>query len=324
MIPAVARRLASLVLTLLAAAVVVFWALSVLPGDPASFMLGTQADPASLAALRAELGLDRPLAERFGAWLAGMATGDMGTSHIYRVPVGDLVGERLAVSLPLAAMALAMAVAVGLPLGAAAALQHGRAGDTAISVLAQAGLAVPNFWFGLLLVLVFSSWLGWFAAGGFPGWSEGYVAGLGALVLPAIALALPQAAILVRVTRAALLEVLSQDFMRTARAKGLDARRALVRHALPNALVPVLALMGLQFSFLLAGGIIIESVFAIPGLGQLVFQAVLQRDLPVVQAVVMLLVAAVVVVAMLVELLQVAVDPRLRRPDGPLRAEAGR
>ncbi len=307
-----AARLLGLAGTLIAASVIVFALVEIVPGDPARFMLGLQADGEAVEAVRRDLGLDRPIAERFFAWLAGMVQGDFGTSFTYRVPVSDLIGERLAVSVPLALMALMISTAIALPAGILAASRRGRPADTAIMGLSQVGLAIPNFWFGLLLVLVFSIGLRWFSAGGFPGWEVGVPAGLKALLLPALALAVPQAAILARVMRSALLETLGEDYMRTARAKGLSPGAALRRHAVRNALIPVLTVLGLQSAFLLAGTVIIETVFYLPGLGRLVFQAITQRDLMVVKGVVMCMVFAVVVIMVLVDLAYAAADPRIR------------
>jgi len=308
-----AGRTAALLATLLAASLAIFVLVDVLPGDPAAYMMGLNASPAAIAALRAEYGLDAPAWKQYLDWLLGLLHGDFGTSYTYRVPVGGLIAERLAVSLPLALYALALAVAIALPLGLAAAARRGRRADALLMGVAQAGLSIPNFWLGLLLILAFAVERHWFAAGGFPGWAGGAGPALAALTLPAVALAVPQGCILARVLRAALGETLDEDYVRTARAKGLTARQALVRHALPNALIPVLTVLGLQFSFLLAGAIIIETVFALPGLGRLIFQATAQRDLIVVRSVVLLLVAAVVAVNFVVELLYAVVDPRLRQ-----------
>jgi len=306
-------RLASLVLSLVVASLVIFAAVEVVPGDPAAFMLGMNAAPDTVAALRHELGLDLALPLRYLAWTGGMLAGDFGLSYTYRVPVADLVLARLGVSLPLALYALALSTLIAFPVGLVAAARRGRAADWGIMAGTQLGIAVPNFWFAMLLVLVFAIRLRWFAAGGFPGWEAGPSANLKALTLPAVALALPQAAILARVLRSALIETMGQDYIRTARAKGLSERRTLVAHALRNAMIPVLTILGLQFSFLIAGGIIIENVFFLPGLGRLVFQAITQRDLIVVESVVMLLVFAVILVTFLTDLAYAAVDPRLRR-----------
>ncbi|MFV0472765.1 MAG: ABC transporter permease [Pikeienuella sp.] len=306
-------RILSLCLSLIAASVAIFAVVEVIPGDPASFMLGMNAAPDTLAAMRAEMGLDQPLALRYLDWIFGMAAGDFGISYTYRSPVSELVAERVVVSLPLTIYALILATAVAIPAGLLAASRRGRGADWGVMAATQLGLAVPNFWFAILLVIIFSINLRWFSAGGFPGWDGGVLPALKALTLPAIALALPQASILARVMRSALLDTLDEDFIRTARAKGLSRRQALWRHAFRNALIPVLTIIGLQFSFLIAGAIIIEQIFFLPGLGRLIFQGITQRDLIVVESVVMILVFAVILVTFLVDLAYAWVDPRLRR-----------
>ena len=312
MLSFVLRRAFTLVATLMAASVVIFFTLEVLPGDPAAFMLGLNVAPEALAALREQLGLDAPVLVRFWQWVTGMLQGDFGISYTYRVPVANLISDRLFVSLPLAIYALALAILIGIPVGVLAAIKRNGPVDTAAMGLAQIGIALPNFWFAMLLVLLFSVTLRWFSSGGFPGWDDPGAA-FAALTLPALALALPQASILARVMRSSLLDTLDEDYVRTARAKGLSRGQALWHHAFRNALIPVLTIMGLQFSFLLAGGIIIENVFYLPGLGRLAFQAITARDLIVVRSVVMILVFAVVLVTFLVDLGYAAIDPRLRR-----------
>lgn len=307
-----AKRLISLLLSLAVASLVIFAVIEVAPGDPASFMLGTNAQPDTLAALREELGLDQSTPARYLSWVSGMLSGDFGTSYTYRTPVSEMISDRLQVSLPLALYALLLSTAIALPAGIYAAARRGKPGDLAVMGATQLGVAIPNFWFAMMLVLIFAINLRWFGAGGFAGWENGVLTGLHSLTLPAIALALPQAAILTRVMRSALLDILGEDFIRTARAKGLSNRQALWRHGLRNALIPVLTIIGLQFSFLLAGSIIIEQVFYLPGLGRLVFQAISSRDLIVVESVVMLLVFAVITVNFIVDLAYAAVDPRLR------------
>ncbi|WP_187429542.1 Glutathione transport system permease protein GsiC [Roseobacter fucihabitans] len=308
----VLKRLLSLVLSLAVASLIIFAVIEIAPGDPASFMLGINAQPETLAALRSELGLDAPKLQRYFDWVGGMLTGDFGTSYTYRTPVSDMVAARIGVSLPLALYALILSLVIAFPAGLYAASRRGRAGDLGVMGATQLGVAVPNFWFAMMLVLVFAIHLRWFSAGGFPGWDEGVFAALKSLTLPAIALALPQAAILTRVMRSALLDVLGEDYMRTARAKGLTARQTLWRHGLRNAMIPVLTIIGLQFSFLFAGTIIIEQVFYLPGLGRLIFQSISARDLIVVESVVMLVVFAVIMINFLVDLAYAAVDPRLR------------
>lgn len=312
MIAFLARRLLTGFATMLLASVVVFCVLEILPGDPALLMLGMNAAPEALATLREQLGLNDPLLIRYFGWIFGLLSGDFGRSFTYSSPVIDLIAERAVVSLPLAVIALALSTAIAIPVGIFTAARRGKPADTITMGAAQIGVAVPNFWFALLLVYVFAVWLRLVPAGGFPGWSAGLWPGLKALILPAVALALPQAAILARVTRSAMLEVLGEDYIRTARAKGMPRRTVLWRHALRNAMIPVLTILGLQFAFLIAGTIIIENVFYLPGLGRLVFQAITQRDLIVVEGVVILLVASVIVVNIVVDICYALVDPRLR------------
>ena len=312
MLTYVTKRLGSLCLSLIVASLVIFACIEIVPGDPASFMLGINAQPDTIQALRVELGLDQSLAQRYLGWVGGLLGGDMGTSYTYRTPVSDIVSDRLQVSLPLALYALTLTVVVAFPVGILAAARRGSVTDITVMGATQLGVAIPNFWFAILMVILFAINLRWFSAGGFPGWDAGIFPAMKALTLPAIALALPQASILARVMRSSLLDTLSEDYMRTARAKGLTRRQVLWRHALRNAMIPVLTIIGLQFSFLLAGAIIIENVFFLPGLGRLVFQAITQRDLIVVESVVMLLVFAVILVNFLVDIAYAWVDPRLR------------
>lgn len=306
------RRVLSLGLSLLVASALIFSVIELVPGDPARFMLGTGAQPETVAALRDQLGLDQPLPQRYLGWLGAILHGDFGTSFTYKTPIGGMIADRMQVSLPLALMALILAVAVAFPVGIYAAARRGKAGDAVVMGGTQLGIALPNFWFAMLLVLLFAVHLNWLPAGGFPGWTQPFAA-LKSLLLPAIALALPQAAILARVLRSALIETQGQDYIRTARAKGLTRSQTLRRHALRNALIPVLTILGMQFSFLLAGAIIIENVFYLPGLGRMIFQAITQRDLIVVQGAVLVLVAAVIIVTFIVDLAYAAVDPRLRQ-----------
>jgi peptide/nickel transport system substrate-binding protein len=311
-----AQRLSVLLATVLAATAIVFVIVQVVPGDPVRYMMGLQADPDTVILMRHQLGLDAASWHRYLSWLAGLMRGDFGVSYTYRVPVRALLAERLQVSLPLAVYAVFLSTALAFPLAVYAAARRGRAGDAVVSGMTQLGLAVPNFWLGMLLVLLFAIGLRWVSAGGFPGWQAGFWPAVKALTLPAVALAMPQAAILARVLRGALIDTLHEDYIRTARAKGAGEWRVLTRHALPNALIPVLTILGMQFSFLLAGGVIIENVFFLPGLGRLVFQAIVQRDLIVVQSVVVVLVFAVVCLSFLVDLGYVLVNPELRAAPG--------
>ena len=312
MLRLIAGRFASLAVTLVAVSVAIFLILEVLPGDPAAIMLGTSAREDTLAALRQELGLDRPVLDRYLDWAGGLLHGDLGTSITYRLPVATLVAERLAVTLPLSLFAILISTALALPLGVAAAANRDRAVDRAVLVFSQIGVAVPNFWIGLLFILLFSTALGWFPAGGFPGWSAGFWPALKSLLLPAVALALPQAAVLTRVTRSATLEVIGADFVRTARAKGLNKGRTLRGHVVPNALIPITTILGLQLSFFFGGAILVENVFNLPGLGRLAYQALAQRDLVVIKDVVLIFSGLVIVVNFIVDLGYLFLDPRLR------------
>ena len=306
------RRLTALMVTLLVASLLIFLLLEILPGDPAAVILGVGAQEDTLRALRAELGLDLPAPVRYLNWLGEVIQGDLGRSYTYDTPVQELLLNRVELSLPLALLAILLSTGIAIPLGVFAASRHRKVADTGIMGFAQLGVAVPNFWFAILLILLFSVKLGWFSAGGFAGWDAGWFPAFKSLVLPAVALALPQAAILARVTRSSVLETVQEDYIRTARAKGLSRGQALWRHAVRNALIPVVTILGLQLSFLLAGTIIIENVFYLPGVGRLLFQAIAQRDLMVVKNLVLVLAATVVLINFLVDLLYAVLDPRLR------------
>lgn len=306
------RRFAGFVLMLLASAAVIFLLLDLLPGDPARFTLGINASPDAVAALRLQMGLDAPALERFLQWLGGMLGGDFGMSVTQRLPVAQLIVERLAVTLPLTIFAMLISMIVGLPLGILAARRRGKPADTALMVLAQTGVAVPNFWFGMLLTLFFAVTLRWLPTGGFVPWHEDWIGSLRSLVLPSLALALPQASILARVMRTALVDVMGQDFIRTARAKGMTMDEAIWRHGVRNALLPVLTILGLQFAYLVAGTIIVENVFFLPGLGRLIFNAVTERDLILVRGATMVLVVVVTATMLITDLTYAWVDPRLR------------
>ena len=308
----VLRRVAAFVATLFFLSALVFVVVRVLPGDPATLILGVESNPETLARLRHAMGLDRPLALQYIDWLARAARGDLGTSIQYDLPVGRLILSRLPVTLPLALMAAALMVIIALPLGVYAATHHRRAGDYLAILVSQLGIAVPAFWSGLLLILLFSVRLGWLRSGGFDGWSAGPWTGLKALLLPAIALGAFQAAVLVRATRSAVLEILREDYVRTARAKGLAELRVIRRHALRNAMIPIVTVMGIQLGQLVAGAIVLESVFALPGLGRLALGAISARDLPVVQGVTLFVAASIVFINFAVDLAYAALDPRIR------------
>jgi len=306
------RRLFTLLATLVGASLIIFLVLDALPGNAAQMLMGADASPDAVRALTVKLGLDQPLAVRYLHWIKGLLSGDLGNSYVYGTPVASLIAERLVLTFPLAIMAMTITVTLALSAGIYTAANHNRLGDVGVMSLTQVGIALPNFWFAILLIWLFAVKLRWFSAGGFPGWGEGAALALRSLVLPALALAVVQAAILARIVRSAVLDVLREDFVRTARAKGQSPRGVLWGHVLRNAMVPVLTVMGLQFANLLTGTVVIEQVFSLPGLGRLVFQAIANRDLPVVRNVVMLLAAMVVVINFVVDVLYVVIDPRLR------------
>lgn len=316
--PFLLKRLLTLIATLAGASVVVFVVLEIMPGNAAQMLMGPDASPEAVAALATKLGLDQPALQRYGHWVGGLLTGQLGDSYAYGTPVRDLVLERLALTVPLALMAMAITTVLALLAGVYAASRHNRWGDVGVMGLAQIGIAIPNFWFAILLILLFSVKLQWFSAGGFPGWTEDSggspLEALKALLLPAISLAVVQAAILARITRSSVLEVLHEDFVRTARARACHAARRW-GHVLRNAMIPVVTVMGLQFANLLAGTIVVENVFYLPGLGRLIFQSIANRDLIVVRNCVMLLAAMVIVVNFVVDLLYAAIDPRVKASD---------
>lgn len=309
------KRLLTLIATLVGASVVVFLVLEILPGNAAQMLMGPDASPDAVQALVLKLGLDQPAWDRYWHWIFGLLRGEMGISYAYGTPVSELVMERLAVTVPLAVMAMLLTTVIALSAGVYAAARHNKAGDVGVMGLTQLGIAVPNFWFAILLILLFSVHLQWFSAGGFPGWEDGAAEAFKALLLPALSLAVVQSAILARITRSAVLELLREDFVRTARAKGVSARAALWRHVLRNAMIPVLTVMGLQFAELLAGTIVVENVFYLPGLGRLIFQSISNRDVIVVRNCVMLLAAMVVIVNFIVDVLYAVIDPRVKASD---------
>jgi len=308
----VVRRVAALAVTLLFVSLLVFVVVRVLPGDPALVILGLEASPDSVARVRQALGLDQPIPVQYARWVGRALRGDLGRSIQYDLPVGTLILSRLTVTLPLTLLAAGFMIAAAIPLGVFAATRHRRWGDYLTMTLSQLGVAVPGFWAGLLLILLFSVRLGWMQSGGFDGWAAGLWHGLRSLLLPAVALGLFQFAVLARTTRSALLEVLREEYVKTARAKGVAERTVLFRHALRNALIPIVTVAGIQLGQLLAGSIILESVFYLPGLGRLTLAAISARDLPVVQGVVLFVASMIVIVNAAVDILYGILDPRIR------------
>jgi peptide/nickel transport system permease protein len=308
----VVRRVGALAVTLFFVSLLVFVVVRVLPGDPALIILGLEANEDSVARVRQALGLDQPVPVQYVRWVAHALRGDLGRSIQYDLPVGSLILSRLNVTLPLTLLAAFFMIAAAIPLGVFAATRHRRWGDYLTMTLSQLGVAVPGFWAGLLLILLFSVRLGWVQAGGFDGWGEGVWRGLRSLLLPAVALGLFQFAVLARTTRSAVLEVLREEYVKTARAKGVAERVVLFRHALRNALIPIVTVAGIQLGQLLAGSIILESVFYLPGLGRLTLAAISARDLPVVQGVVLFVASMIVTVNAAVDILYGILDPRIR------------
>jgi len=310
------QRLLSFFMTLAVTSVVVFGVLEWLPGNAAQVILGETATPESLAAMEEKLGLNQPALSRYLQWTSGLLQGQSGMSISYDTPTAELMLERMHVTLPLAIMAMSLTVLIALSLGLYAASKQNSAADAGVMTLSQLGLALPNFWLAILLILLFAVHLQWVSAGGFPGWSEedggGIWAGVAALLLPAMALAAVQTAILTRVTRSAVIETMSEDYVRTARAKGLSKSQVLWSHVLRNAMIPVVTVMGLQFGNLITSAIVIENVFVLPGIGRLIFQAIANRDLIVVRDVVMLLSAMVILINFLIDLLYAWIDPRIK------------
>ncbi len=306
------RRVAACVATLLFVSVLVFLVVRVLPGDPALVILGPESSREAADRLREAMGLNRPLVVQYAEWLGGAARGDLGRSIQYDVPVGRLIVSRLPVTLPLTALAAAFMLLGAVPLGVFAATRHRRAGDYAAMIFSQLGISIPQFWSGLLLILLFSVHLGWVSAGGFDGWAAGLWPGIRALLLPAVALGFFQTAVLVRATRSAVLDVLREDYVRTARAKGVAEPCVVGKHTLRNAMIPIVTVAGIQLGQLIAGSIILESVFALPGLGRLALGAITARDLPVVQGVSLFVASTIVVINFVVDVAYGFLDPRIR------------
>jgi peptide/nickel transport system permease protein len=306
------KRILILIATLLLVSGVIFIVLQVIPGDPAQIILGIQATPENLQELRHKLGLDQPLAVQYWNWLRALVRGDFGRSITYEVPISTLIASRLQVTIPLAILAIFFAVIFSIPLGIYAAIHRNRPGDYGVMVFSQIGLAIPAFWAGILFILFFAVHLQWFSAGGVKSWTETPLGALKSLILPALSLGLIRAAVLARLTRSCMLEALGEDYIRTARSKGLAETMVVYKHALRNALIPVVTIVGLQMGELLAGAIVIENVFNLPGLGRLIFLAIGQRDLPVVQGVSLLIAFFIVIVNFGVDVIYGVVDPRIR------------
>ncbi|MCS7286231.1 MAG: ABC transporter permease [Anaerolineae bacterium] len=306
------RRLISLIIVLWLVSFLTFFLLQVIPGDPAQLILGIEAPPEALESLRARLGLDKPWPLRYIAWLADMLRGNMGMSIRLERPVSALIAERLPVTLSLAFAAMFIALVISFPAGIFSALKWNSPLDYFLLFVTQLGIAIPSFWVGILLILVFSLYFRLFPTGGFVSWWENPLEAFRHLLLPSVSLGLVAAAFLTRMLRSSMLEVLNQAYITVAKAKGLTSYQVIFRHALKNALIPVITLAGIQWSFLMGGSIVIEQVFALPGLGRLLLSAVYTRDIPLIQGLVMFITTVVVVSNFIVDLLYAYLDPRIR------------
>ena len=305
-------RLAQVIPTLLLVSVLVFCLQQLMPGDPAVVMAGDSADPQTVAQIRAELWLDRPLPAQYVHWLGGVLHGRLGYSWRNREDVAALIGEKLPVTAQLAVMAFLVAGAIGVPAGVLAAVRRNSAWDYLANAVGLAGLSIPTFWLGIMMILLFSVRLGWLPPSGYVPLTEDWVRSLATTVMPAFVLGAATAAVLMRHTRSAMLGAMGQDFIRTARAKGLPERVVVLRHALRNALIPVVTLGALELGTLLSGAVLTEQVFSIPGFGKMVVDAVFNRDYPVVQGVVLVTATLIVALNLLADILYVLINPRLR------------
>lgn len=306
------RRVITSIVVIIGVATVVFGLMHAIPGDPVSALLGTDATPQAREIMRRDLGLDRSILVQYLNWWRDIFRGDLGRSIMVNQPVSSLIVERAPVTLPLAFLAFVIAIAVALPAGVLAAIRRNTWVDAIVSVVAFTGMAIPDFWLGVLLILGFSLYLGWLPPGGYVSLFDSPLQSFQHLILPSAALGFTFAASLTRMVRSSMLEVLNRDYIRTARAKGQLERRVLYSHALRNSLIPAVTIMGVQLGSLLGGTLIIEQVFALPGLGRLTIQAVLDRDFPLVQGCVLIIAAAFVLANLLTDLVYVVLDPRIR------------
>lgn len=306
------RRCLTLLLTVLFVVVLTFAAFRIIPGNPALTILGAEATNDQVAQLEARLGTDRPLAQQFAEWLGGVAMLDFGQSLRFSEPVLSLIASRFPVTLSLALLSLAITVVTAIPLGILAARSRGRAADIVVSIGTQFGLAIPSFWMGILLILVFALTLKWFSISTYVPWSESIVLHMKSIALPSIALAIPQIAIIVRYLRTSMLEQLNLEYVRTARSKGLSERAIHYRHVLKNALLPVITIIGINFGELLAGSLVIEQVFTLPGLGSMLITAIGNRDYPLVQGMVLIIALIVIFINFTVDLSYRWLDPKIR------------
>jgi peptide/nickel transport system permease protein len=312
MLSYVLRRMAIAIPTLILVSLLVFSLLKLLPGDPAIALAGEERDPQVIEFLRQKYSLDQPLYVQYGKWLAGIAQGDFGLSIRTRLPIGEMIAQKLPVTIQLSVMAMILATLIGIPAGIIAALKRGTAADYGVSVIGLAGLSVPSFWLGIMLILLFAVTLGWFPSGGYVTFFDSPIDNLRHTLLPSLVLGTAAAAIVMRHTRSAMLQVMKQDYVRTARAKGLKERIVVIRHVLRNSLVPVVTMSTLHLGELLSGAVLTEQVFGIPGFGKMIVDGVFSRDYAVVQAVVLCSAALFLLMNLLADIAYVILSPRLR------------
>ncbi|POZ56901.1 Dipeptide transport system permease protein DppB [Lysinibacillus sphaericus] len=306
------RRFILLMTTILLVSMITFGVFQILPGDPVRTMLGTEADPTQIENLRSELGLDRPLYEQYTDWIKGLLTGELGHSIRFSMPVKDLLLDRLPVTMSLAVLTLTIVLMVSLPLGMFAARRQNKLSDVSLSTLTQIGMAVPSFWLGMMLILYVGMQFSFFKISGYIPWSQSVAGALSTLILPALTIAIPQIAVNFRYVRTAILEQMQLDYVRTIRSKGMSERNVMYKHVLKNAMIPILTVFGLIMAEVVAGTIIVEQVFSLPGVGQLLITAISNRDFPLVQGIVMYITVAVVVINFIVDILYSVLDPRIR------------
>ncbi|MGJ4938842.1 ABC transporter permease [Bradyrhizobium sp. HKCCYLRH3083] len=312
MLTFLARRIAQIVPTLIFVSILIFSLQQLLPGDPALVMAGEERDPAVIEQIRKQYRLDQPLPVQYGYWIKGVLSGDFGESLRIKMPVRDLILQKLPVTLQLASMAIVIAFLIGIPAGIISAVKRGTAWDYAANLFALWGISTPNFWLGIMLIFLFSIQLGWLPASGYVSPAEDWRASLAATIMPAFVLGNAIAAILMRHTRSAMLQVLGSDYIRTARAKGISERQVILHHALRNALTPVITLGALELGTLLSGAVLTEQIFSIPGFGRLIVDAVFNRDYAVVQGVVLVTATVYIMLNLIADLAYVLVNPRLR------------
>jgi len=292
--------------------IITFGVFQILPGDPVRTMLGTEADPTQIENLRSELGLNRPLYEQYTDWMKGLLTGELGKSIRFSMPVKDLLFDRLPVTMSLAGLALVIVLLISLPLGMFAARRQNKFSDMSLSTVTQVGMAIPSFWLGMILILYVGLQFSFFKISGYIPWTQSVAGALSTLVLPALTIAIPQIAINFRYVRTSILEQVQLDYVRTIRSKGMSEQNVMYKHVLKNSMIPILTVFGLIMAEVVAGTIIVEQVFSLPGVGQLLITAISNRDFPLVQGIVMYITVAVVMINFMVDILYSVLDPRIR------------